>query len=122
MSQPPNQLPESNEARLQLALQAIKQDAKLSQRHAAAIYNVPQKSISRRHAGITFRRDCTPNSRKLVRTEEDTIVQHILDLDARGFPPRLAGVEDMANYILKSRGHNKSESSGRINLYSVDHS
>jgi hypothetical protein len=25
-------------------------------------------------------------------------------MDTRGFAPRLAGVEDMANYILESRG------------------
>ena len=29
--------------------------------------------------------------------EEATIVEHILDLDSKGFPPRLSGVEDMAN-------------------------
>jgi hypothetical protein len=32
------------------------------------------------------------------------IVRYILDLDTRGFAPRLAGVEDIANYILESRG------------------
>lgn len=32
------------------------------------------------------------------------IVQYILDLDTRGFAPRLAGVEDIANHILDSRG------------------
>jgi len=30
--------------------------------------------------------------------------RYILDLDARGFPPSLAGVEDMANLMLASRG------------------
>jgi hypothetical protein len=32
------------------------------------------------------------------------IVQYILDLDSRGFAPRLAGVEDIANYLLETRG------------------
>jgi hypothetical protein len=36
--------------------------------------------------------------------EEDVIVQHILDLDARGFPPRLAAVKDMADLLRKERG------------------
>jgi len=31
------------------------------------------------------------------------IVQHILDLDARGFPPRLAAVADMANSLRAKR-------------------
>jgi hypothetical protein len=32
------------------------------------------------------------------------IVQHILDLDARGFPPRLAAVKDIADLLRKERG------------------
>jgi hypothetical protein len=31
------------------------------------------------------------------------IVQHILDLEARGFPPRLAAVKDMADLLLAER-------------------
>lgn len=40
---------------------------------------------------------------KLLKTEEETIVQHVLDLDARGFPPRLAAVKDMADSLLAER-------------------
>jgi hypothetical protein len=105
MSQQRNDLPASKEARLQLALQAIKQDATLSQRRAAAIYNVSQSTLSTRRAGTTLRRDCTPNSMKLLKTEEEVIIQHILDLDARGFPPRLAAVKDMADSLLAERHH-----------------
>jgi hypothetical protein len=36
-------------------------------------------------------------------TEEEVVVQHILDLDARGFPPRLAAVKDMADSLLAER-------------------
>jgi hypothetical protein len=48
---------------------------------------------------------------KLRLTEEETVVQHILDLDARGFPPQLAAVKDMADSLLAERhqdpvGHN----------------
>jgi RecB family endonuclease NucS len=32
------------------------------------------------------------------------IVQHILELDARGFAPRLAAVKDMADLLRKERG------------------
>jgi hypothetical protein len=49
------------------------------------------------------RRDTVPNSRKLTQSEETVIVQHILDLDARGFPPRLAAVADMANSLRAER-------------------
>jgi len=45
-----------------------------------------------------------PNSRSLTNTEEQVIVDHILELDARGFPPRLAAVADMANSLRAERG------------------
>jgi hypothetical protein len=54
MSQPSHQLPESKEARIQLALQAIEQDATLTQRRAAAIYNVSRSTLGDRRAGKTF--------------------------------------------------------------------
>lgn len=44
-----------------------------------------------------------PNLRKLTDLEESTIVEYILDLDTRLFPPRLCGVEDMANRLLADR-------------------
>jgi transcriptional regulator with XRE-family HTH domain len=103
MSQQHNDLPASKEARLQLALQAIQRDATLTQRRAAAIYNVSQSTLSDRRAGKTFRPDCTPNSMKLLKTEEDVIVEHILDLDARGWPPQLTAVKEMADSLLTER-------------------
>ena len=45
-----------------------------------------------------------PNSHKLTTTEEQTIVQYILDLDSRGFAPRLCEVADMADKLLAARG------------------
>jgi hypothetical protein len=43
----------------------------------------------------------------LTKTEEDVLVEHILDLVTRGFPPRLAAVADMANSLRAERqlGH-----------------
>ena len=46
-------------------------------------------------------------SQKLTKLEESTIVQHILDLDSQSFPPRLSGVEDMANRLLAKRDASK---------------
>jgi hypothetical protein len=40
---------------------------------------------------------------KLLPTEETVIVQHILDLDVREFPPRLAAVKDIADSLLAER-------------------
>jgi hypothetical protein len=105
MQQQQSELPALQESRIRFTLRAIERDATLSQRRAAAIYDVPRRTLSDRRAGKTFRRDCTPNSRKLSKTEGKVIVQYILDLDARGFPPRLAAVKDMADLLLAERHH-----------------
>jgi hypothetical protein len=46
---------------------------------------------------------------KLTEMEEEIIVLHIFDQDARGFSPRLAEVEDIANYLLEAWGGERVE-------------
>ncbi|KID96092.1 transposase, partial [Metarhizium majus ARSEF 297] len=91
------------ERQIILAYQAIQQNPKLSVRAAAKIYIVPPSTLRDRLNGVTARRDTLPNLRKLTNLEESTIVEYILDLDSRSFPPRLCGVEDMANRLLADR-------------------
>jgi hypothetical protein len=55
-------------------------------------------------AGRTYRPETKANGLKLTELEEEVIIQRILDMDTRGFAPQLASVEDMANFILESRG------------------
>jgi hypothetical protein len=57
----------------------------------------------RRQKGIQSRCNWIPKSRQLSDLEEQTIIQFILDLDSRGFPPRLRGAEEMANRLLADR-------------------
>jgi hypothetical protein len=40
------------------------------------------------------------NRQKLTTTEEQTIIRYILDLDLRGFAPRLYKVADIADKLL----------------------
>ncbi|KAL9562888.1 hypothetical protein ACKAV7_013074 [Fusarium commune] len=91
------------EGRILLALQALQNDPKLKLRRAAEIYKVGHMILWRRQKGIQSRSDWVPKSRKLSDLEEQIIVQFILDLDSRGFPPRLPGVEEMANRLLADR-------------------
>ena len=93
----------NDEAKILLALQALRNDPKLSIRGAALIYQVCHQKLGRRQRGMQSRRDWVPKSRKLSDLEEQIIVQFILDLDSRGFPPRLRGVEEMANRLLADR-------------------
>jgi hypothetical protein len=93
----------NDDGQLILSIQAMQNNPNLSARAAGKIYNVDHQKISRRKRGMKSRRDIPANSRKLTDLEESTIVQYILDLDAKGFPPRLSGVEDMANRLLAER-------------------
>ncbi|KAF1922400.1 uncharacterized protein M421DRAFT_44060 [Didymella exigua CBS 183.55] len=94
----------SNETHIQLALQAIQQDATLSVRRAAAIYQVSQSTLGTRLTGTSSRRDCKPNMIRMTSTEEEVIIRHILDLDTRGFAPTYDAVRDMADKLLAARG------------------
>ena len=88
---------DSYEARVNLALQAIQNDNSLSLRAAAKLYRVSRTTLTGRRNGLAARRDISANSRKLTDLEEEAIVQFIIELYTRSFPPRLASVEDMAN-------------------------
>jgi len=100
MPQPSNVKKTSDERDIQLALQAIQQDATLKPRRAAATYNVAESTLRRRLAGTPQRRDTMPKSMALRGSEEAAIVRHILKLSEQGYPPRLADVEEMANDLL----------------------
>ncbi|KAJ3469895.1 hypothetical protein MRS44_003960 [Fusarium solani] len=91
------------EARTLLALQALQNNPKLSIRRAASTYTVDERRLRRRQQGIQSRRDTIQKSRKLSDLEEEILIHFILDLDSRGFPPRLRGVKEMADQLLADR-------------------
>ena len=90
----------SKEARVFLALEAIQNSKNLSLRAVAKLYNIPYNTLRDRHASRPVRRDIPANSRNLTDLEEQTIVQYVVELYTRAFPPRLGSVEDMANQLL----------------------
>ena len=94
----------SNENHIKMALQAIKQDPNLSIKRASEIYEVPRTTLIDRRNGINSKRDVRPKSMILTTLEEDTILERIINLIERGFPPRLDDVRDMANLLLETRG------------------
>jgi hypothetical protein len=86
-----------------LALKALQNNGKLSLQAVTKLYNVPVTTLYDRRAGRPTRRDSLVNSKKLNKSEEEAIVQYILELDARSFLLRLSGVEDIANQLLRIR-------------------
>jgi len=104
MSQPTQLNQSQYEGRIELALQAIQQGQFKRVRHAAKAFNVIHSTLQRRYNGTLARANCQPNRQKLTATEEQTVVQYILNLDSRGFAPRLCEVADMADKLLAVRG------------------
>ena len=90
----------SDESRIILALKALENRKGVSVRSIAKTYSVPEATLRYRRTGRQPRCDIIANSRKLTNLEESVLVQYILDLGTKGFPPRVSVVEDMANRLL----------------------
>jgi hypothetical protein len=103
---PPQQNAElsTREGRIQLALSAYDTHQFRSLRRAAEAFNVPPSTLTSRYNGITHRLETRNARHKLTTTEEHIIIQYILDLDVRGFAPRLCEVADMADKVLGVHG------------------
>ncbi|KAL2885614.1 hypothetical protein HOO65_070076 [Ceratocystis lukuohia] len=67
------------------------------------MYKVPPSTFYDRYHGKPSRSDIVPKSRKISDLEEEVIVEYIIDLGSRGFPPQIRGLEEMANRLLAGR-------------------
>ena len=92
-----------NESQFTLAVQTTQKDPKLSVRRAASIINVPRSTLFDRIKGIYAVQDTRSVRHRLTELEDNVIVTYVIDLDSRGFAPRIPNVEDMANVILATR-------------------
>jgi CRP-like cAMP-binding protein len=91
------------EGKITLALSDFQSHQFKSLRRAAQAFNVPRTTLSARRRGRLFIDDRRNAQHKLTRTKEQTIVRYILNLDSRGFAPRLCEVADMADKLLGVR-------------------
>jgi len=89
---------QTQEARIIMAIEAIQTSKrKLSRRRAIEIYAVPETTLHARMTGRPSRSDTRPVVQNLTKLEEQIIINYILDRDSRGFSPRQANIEDIAN-------------------------
>jgi predicted XRE-type DNA-binding protein len=91
------------ESRIILAIEAIQTTPRLTLRRAAKQFDVPRSTLSDRMAGKAPKADKTSGKPTLTSSEEEAIVQYVLQLDLRGFSPRRADVLDMADLLLGKR-------------------
>jgi hypothetical protein len=94
---------QTKKARIILAIKAIRSSKTINTRTTAKLYRVPRIIFRDRIASRTPCDEIRPNCYKLIILEEEVVSRNILELDSRGFVPRLAGVEDIVNFILESR-------------------
>jgi hypothetical protein len=65
------------------------------------LYKVLKSILLNRITNRTPRNEIRPNYIKLFKIKEEVIIRNILNLDSRGFVPRLTSVEDIVNFILE---------------------
>ena len=94
----------SREGRLSLAIAAYRNNQKQSLRALAKVYDVPESTLRTRLRGTQPRSETVSARRRLSPIEEQSLVQWILDLDRRGFPPHIIDVRRMADTLLAARG------------------
>ena len=94
----------SREGRISLAIASYYNNSKQSICALAKAYNVPKSTLQTRIRGTQPRSETASVNRKLSPIEEQSLVQWILDLNRRGFPPHIINVRRMADALLAARG------------------
>jgi hypothetical protein len=94
----------SIEGRLSLAIACFNNNPSQKKRTLASAYNATESTLRSRLKGTTPRLETAPVNRKLSSIEEQSLIQWILNLDQRGFPPQVIDVRRMADALLAGRG------------------
>ena len=94
----------SREGRISLAMASYYNNPKQSIYSLAKAYDVPKSTLQTRLRGMQPRSEVPSIRRKLSPVEEQSLVQWILELDRRGFPPHIINVRRMADALLTARG------------------
>jgi hypothetical protein len=53
-----------------------------------------------------MQRNCKANSKRLIKLEEEAIVQRVLELSKQGLTPPRSHVQEMADKLLRARQSN----------------
>ena len=96
----------SKEGRIGLAIASLQLNPSLSIRKLSKVYNVPRSTLQSRLHGIQPIHETRSLKRALSSVEEQSLVQWILDLASRGFPPHIIDVRRMADTLRAARGQN----------------
>ena len=98
---PPNHK-SNQEARILQAIKAIHSNISPNIRAAARAYDVLRSTLTNRLRGQPTRQQSQIVNRKLLPTEEEALLQWVLSMGERGFPPRISAVRKMADILLSA--------------------
>jgi hypothetical protein len=76
----------------------------MSLRALASTYSMPESTLRTRLQGVQPKHETRSPNRKLYPIEEQSLVDWILDLNQRGFPPHIINIRGMADHLLVARG------------------
>jgi hypothetical protein len=96
----------SKEGRLSLAIASFQNNRFQTKRALAAAFDVPESTLRTRLQGVQPKHETTSVNLRLSSVEEQSLIDWILSLDRRGFPPHIIDVRRMADTLLASRGQN----------------
>ena len=91
------------EERINLAISAIQASTVQTIRQAAALYDVDRTTLARRLRGRATRRDAQASNRRLTPSEEQALINRIIELDNHAYSPTLSHVRQMADNLLQQR-------------------
>lgn len=92
------------EGRIALAINGLSKNQFSSCRSAARVYNVPETTLRRRYQGILPQQGSRAHNRLLQEFEEEQLINWILSMERRGFPPFIIDIKRMAQALVDRRG------------------
>lgn len=99
----PPQYKDDQKTRIAQAIEAIKDNSCPNIRAAARVFDVPRTTLATRLHGVPTRQQSHITQHKLLPTEEKALLQWVLSMGERGFPPRISIVRQMAAILLSAR-------------------
>ena len=94
------------EGRLALAVNSLTKNQLKSCRQAAGVFGVPETTLRRRLQGVPQQQGSRSKNRLLQEYEEERLINWVLSLERRGFPPYIIDIKRMAQTLLARRGPN----------------
>lgn len=95
---------EDREQTIVRALKALEDDPNVSIRGVAKSFGIPEATLRRRRAGGLDRRSSHLSCRRMSPTQEEILVDWIIDMDKKGFAPNYNTARDMATLVIQKSG------------------